>query len=216
MKQCLRCGLTRGDDVNVCSCGYNLTKTKMGTVICPQCHRTNTGTTLYHCQYCGHSLSGVPRSATQPATPDPPFKGEYRGLHRPLIGGLGAILLFLGVFMPIFGMPIGGSLNYSGLYFQNGRGDGVLIIVFTLLAFLLLGRRSYNLLWLPGVASFGVLAYTYFNLQSRLSQAKREFGEDMISTVQLEWGWAILVVGAVLLLVAAAWKDQPTGNRGIA
>src|SRR5438094_294462 len=46
----------------------------METVICPKCSQTNSGeTTLYHCQYCGQSLSGVPRRlATQPTTPDAP------------------------------------------------------------------------------------------------------------------------------------------------
>jgi ribosomal protein L37AE/L43A len=70
MKQYLKCGLTRGDDVSVCRCGSTLTKAEMEVVICPQCHRTNTGTTtLYHCQYCGHSLSGAPRGAVPLTAP---------------------------------------------------------------------------------------------------------------------------------------------------
>jgi hypothetical protein len=41
----------------------------METAICPKCGQPTTGeTTLYHCQFCGQSLHGVPRRlATEPA-----------------------------------------------------------------------------------------------------------------------------------------------------
>ena len=62
----------------------------METVLCPQCHRTNSGTsTPYHCQYCGHSLSGVPRLASrEQATPNAPTMDEKR--VQDLVGWLRA------------------------------------------------------------------------------------------------------------------------------
>lgn len=36
-------------------------RTEMETAVCPECGKTNSGTTtLYHCQYCGHRLHDVP------------------------------------------------------------------------------------------------------------------------------------------------------------
>jgi hypothetical protein len=67
--------------------------------------------------------------------------------------------------MPIISAPIVGSMNY----FQNGRGDGALVMCFALLALLFVGRRSYRLLWIPGAGSLAMLALTMTRLQVRLS-----------------------------------------------
>jgi hypothetical protein len=43
----------------------------------------------------------------------------------------------------------------------------------------------------------------------------RGIAEAMAGSVQLQWGWAVLVVGSVLLLVAAFSRDAmvPESNR---
>jgi len=45
-------------------------------------------------------------------------------------GFIGAALLAVGVFMPIVGFRLSGSINY----FQNGHGDGAIVMCFALLA----------------------------------------------------------------------------------
>ncbi len=57
-------------------------------------------------------------------------KAFSNGQLKQMLGFLGSVLLFLGVFMPIVSAPIIGSLNYL----QNGRGDGVIILVFAILS----------------------------------------------------------------------------------
>ena len=45
--------------------------------------------------------------------------------RRQWFGILGSILLFIGVFAPIISVPIVGNVNY----FQNGKGDGVIVTI---------------------------------------------------------------------------------------
>ncbi len=136
-------------------------------------------------------------------------------MNRQTLGLVGAAVLFVGVFTPIVSLPIVGSMNY----FQNGHGDGVLILAFALLALLFVVRRAFRLLCIPGFGSLAVLAITFINLQNKLAEAKgsmardladnpfRGLAEAMVGTVQLQWGWAVLVVGAVVLLIAAFSTD---------
>lgn len=65
---------------------------------------------------------------------------------RGIIGLLGAFFLFAGVFCPIISVPIMGSMNY----FQNGKIDGVFVIVAAVVAGLLCLAGGYRWLLLPG------------------------------------------------------------------
>jgi len=142
---------------------------------------------------------------------------------RQTVGLLGSLLLFLGVFAPIVSVPIIGSQNY----FQNGSGDGVVIAILALLSVVTVFTRRYRALWWTGLASLGVLVFTFVTFQMKLSQLKQQMNTELadnpfkgladvaVQSVQLQWGWAILVVGVVLVLVAAAMKPAP-GQTGAA
>jgi hypothetical protein len=74
-------------------------------------------------------------------------------------------------------------------------------------------------LWITGFGAAGVLAFTFFNFQSELKQLKTQMQTDLkdnpfrgvadvaVQSIQLQWGWAVLVIGIVLLVAAAAMKD---------
>lgn len=127
------------------------------------------------------------------------------------IGLIGVIMLFIGVFMPIISVPLMGNINY----FSNGKGDGVIIIILAALSLILILAESYRVLWGTGIFALAILGYTYINIQSRLNDAtasmKRELAGNpfaglatsAIESIQIQWGWAVLVVGAILILVSA-------------
>jgi hypothetical protein len=127
------------------------------------------------------------------------------------LGVTGAVLLFIGVFLPIVRLPIIGSMNY----FQSGRGDGVLVLVMMAVAVLLLLRRRFVWLMLPGACVLTGLALALISLQSRISELRssqahdldnnpfRGLAEAFTQSIQLEYGWAVLVLGAVALISAA-------------
>ena len=136
---------------------------------------------------------------------------------RQLLGILGSTLLFLGVFMPIVKLPIVGDLNY----FANGRGDGVLVLGLAVASLIFVLIKWYRELWITSLGTAAILAVTFYNLQSKMSQMKAQVETDLkdnpfrgladlaIQSVQLQWGWAVLVIAVVLLIATAAMKDRP-------
>lgn len=72
---------------------------------------------------------------------------------RLLLGVVGSVLLFVGVFMPLFSVPIIGNVNY----FQNGKGDRVVIIILAGVSlFLALTERFKGLLITDSLLIFGI------------------------------------------------------------
>lgn len=136
---------------------------------------------------------------------------------------IGAALLFVGVFLPLISLPIVGSMNYI----QNGRGDGVIVLVMAGIAAILAltGRTSYAI-W-PGLGSLAVLAFTFIQLQTRLSDMRETMNAELagnpfaglaqmaMQSVQIQWGWAVLMLGG-MLVTYSGWKarSDTAGNEG--
>ncbi len=142
---------------------------------------------------------------------------------RQSVGLIGSLLLFIGAFAPIVSVPLMGNQNY----FQNGKGDGVVIVVLALLSLIGILGRQFRLLWWTGLASLGVLLFTFVNFQLKLSELKDQMNTQLagnpfkgladmaVQAIQLQWGWAVLIIGAVLPLVSAAMKPAQA-ERGVA
>jgi hypothetical protein len=138
------------------------------------------------------------------------FAGQRSALALAL-GILGSVVLFLGVFAPIVRVPIVGALNY----FQNGKGDGVIVLILALASLVLALTNRYKWLWLTGVGVLATLAVTFLVFQHRMAQARSQMDTDLennmfrglaeiaMQSVQLEWGWAVLIVGGACLLSSA-------------
>ena len=137
------------------------------------------------------------------------------------LGLMGSIILFVGVFTPIVSVPIMGNVNY----FRNGKGDGTIVLLLAVISFILVLTKNYKGLWLTGIASLVAMLFTFINFQSRISQAKadmewelegnpfRGLADMAMQSVQLEWGWALLIVGAALVIASAAMKDESEQSR---
>lgn len=135
---------------------------------------------------------------------------------KQLIGLMGSIVLFIGVFAPIVSIPIMGNLNY----FQNGKGYGTIILVLAAISLVLVLAKKYKGLWFTGIGSLGVMIYTLVNFYLEMSQLKAYTESELadnpfsgladmaIGSIQLQWGWALLVVGAVLVIISAAIKGE--------
>ena len=109
-----------------------------------------------------------------------------------------------------------GSINY----YQNGKVDGVIVIIAAAIAGLLCVAGKYRLLLLPGVGSAVTLAITYYNFSSKMNEAKEKFRSELFDNffkgltdaafqgVQFQWGWAILILGVVLIIAAGLMKGR--------
>ena len=120
-----------------------------------------------------------------------------------LLGIIGSIALLIGVFLPAVSSSIRGSLSY----FQNGKSDGTIVLVLAVISFFLVLVKGYRWLLLTGLASLGDMVFAFLNFRRRMFEARTEAADksvrDVIEAVNLQWGWAVLVVGAGLLIAAA-------------
>jgi hypothetical protein len=140
---------------------------------------------------------------------------------KQMLGLIGSIALFIGVFTPIVRVPIMGNMNY----FQNGKGGGMLILILAVVSLMLVLTKKYKGLWFTGVGSLAVMAFTFINFQMKISEMKSQMESELagnpfrgladmvMQSVQLQWGWALLIVGAGLVIAGAALKDEGNENR---
>ncbi len=134
---------------------------------------------------------------------------------------IGAILLFLGVFTPIVSVPFFGALNY----FHNGEGDGVIVLVLAAVTVPLALVKLYRGLWLTGGGSLAVLAFTFINFLSKMTELRSSMDKDLagnpfaglgqavLGSVQLQWGWAVLIIGACLVIAAPFVREESTAAK---
>src|SRR5262245_57423094 len=116
---------------------------------------------------------------------------------------IGSATLILGVFLPIVRAPIIGGVNY----FSNGRGDGALILVLAVLSAALALKRRFQWLWATTLPSLVLLLGTFVMIRQRIAEMSSSLESDLAGnpfkglaqvftdSVQLEYGWAVLVLG---------------------
>ncbi len=140
--------------------------------------------------------------------------------NQKLLAVGGCIMLFCGVFTPIVSLPMG-TINY----FRNGSGDGIFILILAALSLFFIFKENYQKLWFTGLASFGMMAFTFINFQLKVLEMKsqmqasladnpfRGIASVMMESVSLQWGWCLLFAGAGLLIYSAHLKS--TSERAV-
>ena len=133
-------------------------------------------------------------------------------LNNRMIAFAGSALLVLGLFVPIIQLPMVGSV---GLF-----GDGTNLFAYVLLtlaglaAFLAAKERTHEAIW-PGAAAAALVLALFISFQIRISQMKAQLAEGLegnpfgglasglMDTVQLQWGWIVLVAAVTAILYGA-------------
>jgi hypothetical protein len=127
------------------------------------------------------------------------------------IGLIASGALALGVFMPIVSIPFLGSINYI----QNGTGDGVFILIAAGAGAFFSYQEQRKGMIGCAIVSLLIMAYTFISFRMKMSQLTSASGSDdsmgelgkgladaLAQSVQMQWGWVILIAGAVALLFA--------------
>ena len=122
----------------------------------------------------------------------------------------GAALMALGVFLPMCRLPFVGSINFI----HNWRVDGLLILLIAIItSALALSGRTRRVFW-PGVLSLSALTLSFLHFQHMLSTMRDEMQTDLqgnpfaglaelaLSSVRLEWGWAVLLIAGLMVTYA--------------
>jgi len=144
------------------------------------------------------------------------FERDNKKGTKQLLGLIGSAVLFVGVFAPIISLPIVGNMNY----FQNGKGDGTIILVLAVISFIVVLLKMFCVLWFTGLGSIALLVFAFVNFQKIFTDINTQTGTELVGnpfggladmamqSVQIQWGWALLIIGAILLIASAAIKDK--------
>src|SRR5262245_51344079 len=73
--------------------------------------------------------------------------GQSRAIVKLILGLSGSLFLFIGAFLPLLSLPFLGTLTY----FNNGQGDGVVILALAGVSAVLVAMKKYDLLWATGL-----------------------------------------------------------------
>jgi hypothetical protein len=131
----------------------------------------------------------------------------------------GSMLLLLGAFLPAVSVPMLGSISY----FDNGKGDGVFIIVLALASFVLAARNRDRLLLYTGSAAAALVLAGMIYLMVMIEFLKKALATDtnglagvfagaLTNTIQLQWGWALLLLGSLLVTSAGVSALEALSN----
>jgi RNase P subunit RPR2 len=244
---CKSCGSNLDDEITIQSPPVPSDRTTDSSLglICQNCGTTLRLGTMF-CKACGKPLATPPVSRSQQVTgqigekdvvstviASESFQSRVQDLpqrrepdldrvmaRKQMLGLIGSLILFVGVFTPIISLPIVGSVNY----FQNGKGDGVIILALAIASLILTLTKRYRGLWFTGMGTLSVMVFTFVNFQMRMSEMQTQMESQLsgnpfrgladmaMQSVQIQWGWALLIVGAGLVIAAAAIRTPDLQN----
>jgi hypothetical protein len=159
----------------------------------------------------------------QPVTVMPSTTSMFASTAKQILGIVGAFALGAGVFAPLVKLPIVGAINYFG----SGRADGVFILLLAIVSLVAVMLRRYVVLWGTAGISITILLFLLHVFNNKMREVSNEaqaeqdeflqgLGKVMAETVQIQWGWGLMLAGAILLLMTAAIrepKEQQVINR---
>lgn len=138
-----------------------------------------------------------------------------------LIAIAGSLFLFVGVFSPIVQLPIVGNINF----YNQGQGDGVIVIAIAVLAIVFALTKHFRFHFYSGVVVLADLGYVILNFTVKMNDIKQQIDADMegnpfrglsdaaMASIQLQWGWALLFIGAGLLITSAFYRDKTANDK---
>lgn len=141
-----------------------------------------------------------------------------------IVGIIGGVLLLIGVFCPLVGVDIlGQSMSVSYIGSGQTSWEGLVLILLGIAGIALAVLRKGKLLIVPGIVAIAILAYDYFSFKSKMSEQLAGAGDamrqQMENAVSMKWGWIVLLLGALALIVAGAVgrnAPAPGANWGAA
>lgn len=137
---------------------------------------------------------------------------------KQLFGVAGGLLMIVGVLMPVISIPIAGSITY----FNNGQGDGAIVGIAGLLSVILASVKKFGALWITGIGGLAVTIFSFVAVLVKLDQVRSQMlaklegnpfsglAEGLMASVQLQYGWAVLLIGCLGVVSAAAIRQSET------
>ncbi len=139
---------------------------------------------------------------------------------RQKLGLVGAVILMLGVFVPIVDQVVMESTDY----FRNGKGGGAIVLILAAVSFFLSLKNDCKKLWFTGVGCLVTTLYSLYttiqslSLWTKVNKDMQEIHDSLsqlginskleyTEPIHLQFGWGVLLVGCALLIASAAVKE---------
>lgn len=135
-------------------------------------------------------------------------------MNSRILGIIGSVLVIAGIFCPLVNVSILG-VTHSTSYLDSFRGgggiDGIIIAGLGVISLVLAALNKTRILIATGILTLCLLALDYFTFKSKMSELS-SLNEEMAATISsgttLQWGWGVLLLGALLLIVAGIMKKS--------
>ena len=137
-----------------------------------------------------------------------------RRVSRATSGGLfGAALLVAGCFAPIAALPGGGAATLLG----SGSVPARLILVAALSSIVLILLRRRRALLITGTFAGLMILVEFLQHRDELAVVTGlgSSASAILSSFASEWGWALLVLGAALLLLVGLFPGRRRSARAV-
>jgi ABC-type multidrug transport system permease subunit len=132
-------------------------------------------------------------------------------MNNRILGIIGSALLILGLFLPIISFLGFGVSYFDGIKSSPAQAwSGILLLLLGIASLYCALTNKYKILIATGAVSLGLLILDFFRLKSALANSSGEAGDyaDRIaSAVSIGWGFYVMVIGAILLIVAGVMKN---------
>lgn len=140
-------------------------------------------------------------------------------MNNRILGIAGSAMLVIGIFLPIVSVMGLISLSYfDAIKISPGQAwSGILLLLLGIVSLIMAVTNKFKILIATGVCALGLLVLDFFRLKSGLSGSSAEAGDmadQMASAVSIGWGFYVMVIGAILLIVAGVMKSpgSPVGG----
>ena len=133
---------------------------------------------------------------------------------KQLIGIIGALLIIIGVFMPMVSIPLIGGISFI----SKNKIGGIIVVILAIASIVLILKNNYKGLLGTGIASICVIIFYTVKMVYSFNKAKEEMGDnylaDMVSDfINIEYGVPVLIIALVLVIVAAVIKNDEKNSE---
>jgi hypothetical protein len=132
-------------------------------------------------------------------------------MNNRILGVIGAVMIIIGIFCPIVSV-LGINVSYFDSIKSTSGPDGFIFLGLGVISLILALINKTRLLLATGILTLGYIALSYIGYKSKMNEAmsgaNSQLSSQLDNLIQLQWGWAVLVLGGILLIVAGIMKKS--------
>jgi Ca2+/Na+ antiporter len=138
-----------------------------------------------------------------------------------ILGIIGAVILLIGLFVPLsrsFAADTATIIDYEAYslfnFLRGGSLSGIVYLLLIIGSAILAFTKLRRLLIVTGALTLGLTVYVLLIIKSHIEEeagmvaTSPENARLLIDTGWHSWGWLVLVLGGIVLIVAGLLKDK--------